>query len=325
MRILTILLLFFWILHSAVVQASNTIRVGVLQYGTLNWEMDVLDNINLPEQYELNIERVALGSPQALLVALQGGSVDVIINDWLWVARQKEVDRDFYFYPYSTAAGALVTRPEANIHTLADLRGKTIGIAGGATNKNWLLYRAFLKQQANLDLSADITVKFAAPPMLNALLMKGDLDAVINFWHYAAQLNAQGMKTLVTMPEVLAALNVKGQVPVLGWVFKKQWADENSESINRFLSMSVQARQHMKSNDAIWQTIPTFTQKFSAQVQPFLIDGYRNGIPDTFKQSQKLQIDSLFQLIKTHDSQQALTGSLGGLPDDIFWRHNSVR
>ncbi|WP_342805533.1 transporter substrate-binding domain-containing protein [Alteromonas sp. M12] len=325
MRVPTALVLFLVLLLSATAQASNTIRVGVLKYGTLNWEMDVLEKLQLAKQYNLEVERIPLGSPQALLVALQGGSIDVILNDWLWVARQKEANRDFYFYPYSTAAGALVTHPQSNIHELADLRGKTIGIAGGNTNKNWVLYRAFLKQQANLDLARDVTVKFAAPPMLNALIAKGDLDAVINFWHYAAQLNAQGMPSLVTMPEVLNALNVEGQVPVLGWVFKQQWADKNSETINLFLSMSAQARQLMKHDDDIWRQIPTFSKKYSAQVQPFLMDGYRQGIPDTFVQSQKVQIDALFQLIKANDSQHALTGNLGGLPDDIFWRHTRVR
>ncbi|MEP4889479.1 MAG: transporter substrate-binding domain-containing protein [Aliiglaciecola sp.] len=325
MRISSLLVLFLWLLFGTSVQANDTIRVGVLKYGTLNWEMDVLEKLKLAKQYNLNIERIPLGSPQALLVALQGGSLDVILNDWLWVARQKEAQRDFYFYPYSTAAGSLVTHPQANIKTLADLRGKTIGIAGGNTNKNWVLYRAFLKQQANLDLAQDVTVKFAAPPMLNALLAKGDLDAVVNFWHYAAQLNAQGMTSLVTMPEVLKALKVEGQVPVLGWVFKQQWADKNSETINRFLSMSAQARQLMKHDDEIWKQIPTFTQKYPEQVHPFLIEGYRQGIPDALAEAQKVQIDSLFQLIKANDSQQALTGNLGGLPDDIFWRHTRVR
>ncbi|MDO6694595.1 transporter substrate-binding domain-containing protein [Aliiglaciecola sp. 3_MG-2023] len=325
MRISTFLVVFLWLLFGAVAQANDTIRVGVLKYGTLNWEMDVLEKLQLAKHYNLKIERIPLGSPQALLVALQGGSVDVILNDWLWVARQKEAARDFYFYPYSTAAGALVTHPQAKIKTLADLRGKTIGIAGGNTNKNWVLYRAFLKQQANLDLAQDLKVKFAAPPMLNALLSKGDLDAVVNFWHYAAQLNAQGMTSLVTMPEVLEALKVEGQVPVLGWVFKQQWADDNKGAINRFLSMSAQARQRMKLDDDIWSQIPTLTQKYPAHVQPFLIDGYRQGIPDALAEAQKIQIDSLFQLIKANDSQQVLTGNLGGLPDDIFWRHSDVR
>lgn len=312
-------------LGSCAVQADNTIRVGVLQYGTLNWEMDVQELEQLPQQYGLNITRVPLGSPQALLVALQGGSVDVILNDWLWVARQKEAGRDFYYYPYSTAAGVLVTRPESNIRQLSDLRGKTIGIAGGNANKNWVLYRTFLKQQANLDLQNDLTVKFAAPPMLNALIQQGELDAVINFWHYAALLNAQGMDTLVTMPEVLSALDVKGEVPLLGWVFKKDWADANQQILNRFLSMSAQARQLMKSDDKIWHDIPSFTAKFSPQVQPYLIRDYRSGIPSQLNKQRYQQLDELFSLLRANDSKYALTGNLEGLPDDIFWYHSSAK
>ena len=64
------------------------IRVGVLKYGTLNWELDLAEANEFPAQYGFRLTRVALGSPQALSVALQGGAVDMIVGDWLWAARQ---------------------------------------------------------------------------------------------------------------------------------------------------------------------------------------------------------------------------------------------
>lgn len=299
--------------------AQNTVRVGVLQYGTLNWEMDVIEQLKLAEEHGLNIERVPLGSPQALLVALQGGKVDMIINDWLWVARQKEVGRDYYFYPYSTAAGVLVARPDANIHSIADLRGKRIGIAGGTANKNYVLYRAFLKARAGIDLPADTTLKFAAPPMLNALIEQGQLDAVINFWHYAAQLNAKGMTTLTTMSSVLDALHIKGDIPVIGWVFSQQWADNNQAALQTFLNASADARQRMKNDDTLWHNIPSFTRKFSDDVRPYLITAYRAGIPDVLEKDDRHQLQSLFSHLRANQDGNALTGTLTDLPDDIFW------
>lgn len=314
-----ILLVFACVFLTCSAMAQNTVRVGVLQYGTLNWEMDVIEQLKLADERELTIERVLLGSPQALLVALQGGKVDMIINDWLWVARQKEAGRNYYFYPYSTAAGVLVARPDANIHSLADLRGKRIGIAGGTANKNYVLYRAFLNARTGIDLPADTTLKFAAPPMLNALIEQGQLDAVINFWHYAAQLNAKGMTTLTTMSSVLDSLNIKGDIPVIGWVFSQHWADNNQATLQAFLSTSASARKRMKHDDTLWQRIPSFTSKFSGDVRPYLITAYRDGIADVLEKDDRYQLQSLFLHLRANQDGNALTGTLTDLPDDIFW------
>ena len=186
--------------------AKDVVRVGVLQYGTVNWEMQAIEHLGLQKNDDIQVEAIPLASTQALLVALQGGKVDVILNDWLWVARQKGLGREYRFAPYSSNGGQLVVRNNANIHSLSDLKGKTIGIAGGKTNKNWVLFKTFIQQQTGLILGKDIAVKFGAPPMLNALVKQGDLDGVLNFWHYAAQLNAEGMPTLLTMENLLQDL-----------------------------------------------------------------------------------------------------------------------
>ena len=149
-----------FLLFSGLTLAKETVRVGVLQYGTVNWEMQAIRNTGLQNNYDIQVEVVPLASTQALLVALQGGKVDVILNDWLWVARQKALSRDYRFAPWSTNGGQLVVRNDRNIHTLKDLKGKTLGIAGGKTNKNWVLYKAYIQQAAGLELGKDIQVKF---------------------------------------------------------------------------------------------------------------------------------------------------------------------
>lgn len=304
----------------AALSAGETLRIGVLQYGTLNWELDAIEQLKLANRYQLTIERVPKGSPQALLVALQGGAVDLIVNDWLWVARQQDEGRQYYFYPYSNAAGVLVTQPQSGIHSLSDLKGKTIGIAGGTANKNWILYRAFVAKQTGLDLAKDADLKFAAPPLLNALMEQGKLDAAVNFWHYAAQLNAKGMTTLATMGDVLQSYGLDADSPVLGWVFSKAFADTNEDIINRFLALSSDARNQLQTNDGLWRSLPSFTQHYSANVQPFLINAYREGIPKRHNADIATQLSALFSVLKTVDNQQAVTGNLAGLSHAIFWQ-----
>lgn len=117
------------VIYSPSLFAANTLRVGVLQYGTVNWEIQTIQARKLEQTYNLSLSVVPLSSPQALLVALQGDKVDVILSDWLWVIRQHEMGRDYRFSPYSTNAGHLVVNGQANIATLKDLKHKILGVA----------------------------------------------------------------------------------------------------------------------------------------------------------------------------------------------------
>ena len=173
------------------------------------------------------------GSKRATSVALQGGGADVIVTDWIWVSRQRAEGRDYAFAPYSLSVGALMVRPDSGIAELADLTGRKVGIAGGPVDKSWLLLQAYAKR-GGLDLAAAVEPTFGAPPLLNELMQRGDLPAVLNFWHYNARLKAAGMKELLPAVEILPALGVERPIPLLGWVFNRSWANENRDAVAGF-------------------------------------------------------------------------------------------
>ena len=62
-------------------ESSNTIKVGSLQYGSVNWELDLIKSMELDKKYGVNVEIVQLASKNAAAVALQGKSVDLIVTD----------------------------------------------------------------------------------------------------------------------------------------------------------------------------------------------------------------------------------------------------
>ncbi len=303
------------------VEAANAqhIRVGVLKYGTLNWEMDVIRRHKLASENGLKLEIVSLGSPQALLVALQGGAVDIIIGDWLWAARQYKYGRQYYFYPYSKAAGMLVVNPAIGVEKFQQLKGKTIGVAGGKVNKNWVLYRAYARQIKGIDLDEEADIKFAAPPLLNALMMNGRLDAVINFWHYSSELNEKGMTTLLTMQQILEELGVSKHVPLLGWLFKKEWGDKRQATVNAFFATSYSARKLMLESDKEWLEIELLSKNRSEQLRSRLRDDYRKGIPTRFGLEEKLAMNKLFSIVSIEGGKELTDGVLE-LPEQMFWK-----
>ncbi|MBU2978150.1 transporter substrate-binding domain-containing protein [Alteromonas sp. C1M14] len=300
--------------------AANELRVGILQYGTVNWEIQAIQERHLENAFNLSLSVVPLSSPQALLVALQGGKVDVILSDWLWVVRQKEMGRDYYFSPYSTNAGHLVVNNDAGIHALTDLKNKTLGVAGGRANKNWVLFRTYIKQTTGLVANQDYTVKFAAAPILNALMAQGELDGAINFWHYAAQLNAKGMPTLLTLQQLLANTGITQPVPMLGWVFSANFAQMHNATLKQFLAMSQEARKQLVRDDDLWQRLPAF-QRYPNAAHDTLKTQYRQGAVVSTPADFSANMEAIYQRLKANQGSDNITGSFTHLPNDLLWSY----
>ncbi len=135
-------------------QAADRLRLGVQKTGTFAWELAVIKAEGLDAKADLDLVVTELASTEAAKIALMGGSVDIILSDWLWVARERGLGSNLVFAPYSTALGAMMVAADSPVKTLDGLRGKTIGVAGGPLDKSWLLLRA-LAQRDGLDLKAE--------------------------------------------------------------------------------------------------------------------------------------------------------------------------
>ena len=121
-------------------RASVKVRVGVLKFGTVNWELDAMKRNGIDAKHGVDVEIIPFAGEDATGIALQGGSVDMIVTDWLWVSRQRAEGGSYVFAPYSTSVGAIMVPGDSPVQTLADLKGRTLGVAGGPLDKNWLLH-----------------------------------------------------------------------------------------------------------------------------------------------------------------------------------------
>ena len=69
--------------------------------------------------------------------------------------------------------------------------------------------------------------------------MQGELDAVLNFWHFCARLEANGFRRLIGADDAAKALGASGPVSALGYVFHDKWADENPDAAMGFVKASA--------------------------------------------------------------------------------------
>jgi NitT/TauT family transport system substrate-binding protein len=262
------------------IMAAEVVRVASLKSGTLNWELDVIKTHGLDAKNGIELQVVPVAGKQSADVMLMGGEADVILTDWIWVSQQRAAGKDFTFIPYSRQVGGVIVPKDSMAANLGDLKGKKIGVGGGATDKSWILLQAYAKQKHNMDLAKDAEPVFAAPPLINEKIDAGELDAAINFWHLAAKLKAKGMKEIVSVADAAQELGLDASVPLLGYVFSESWAKAHSRAVEGLAKASVEAKAIMKTSDEEWERLrPLINPADDAQLAA-LRDGFRAGIPD---------------------------------------------
>src|SRR6266480_4351249 len=203
--------------------ADDRIRLAVQRTGTLAWELDVIRTHGLDRKLDLAIDTVELASTEAGKIALKGGSADLMLSDWLWVARGRSLGDNLVFYPSSSTLGAVMVPAQSPIRVIIDLRGKKLAVAGGPLDKSWLLLQA-LARRGGLDLKRQATIVYGAPPLLSEKALQGEIDATLTFWNFCADLESKGFKRVVEMEHVMQALGAKGPVAIVGYSFEGGWA-----------------------------------------------------------------------------------------------------
>lgn len=302
-------------------QTPTEITVGTLENGTVSWELETIKarGLDTANGFTLNILPLA-GNP-ATQVAMQGGEVDTIVSDLLWVAQQRGAGADFVFLPYSTSVGGLMVGKDSPVQTLADLDGKQIGIAGGPVDKSWLILRAWSMRPdsptGGKDIGAMTTQVFGAPPMIQNALDSGEVAAAINFWHFQAKMEAAGARQILDINDAARDLGLDPATPLLGYVLRESWIKEHPDAARGLAKASAEAKAILAKDDAAWDALrPIMNAKDDAQFTA-LRDGWRAGIPA----SQKVDAaaaQKMFSVIAGLGGHE-LTGGLTELPQGMFW------
>lgn len=317
-NIAIVMLSALWLACAAGQAAAGTVRVGVLKFGTVSWELDVIKANGLDKAEGLDLEIVELANTGATTVALQAGAVDVIVTDWLWVTRQRTEGATFAFVPFSTSVGALMVPPNSTIAGLADLKGRKIGISGGPVDKSWLVIRALAQKRDGIDLDAVAEKVFGAPPLLNEEILSGRLDAVLNSWNFVAQLEAKGFKKVLGVEEAARQLGVAASVPLLGYVFDEVWADAHRDDLLALVHASRKAKDILAQSDAEWDRLRPLMKAQDDATFAALRDGFRRGIPAHWGEAERADAAKLFAIMAKLGGEE-LVGKGTELEPGTFW------
>lgn len=293
---------------------KTVIRIGVQAFGTVDWELAAVQD-NPQADFQLEIQHLA--NAEAGKIALQSGAVDMIVSDWIWVSRLRATGSDLTFYPYSNTSGALVVPKDSPIHSVKDLKGKRLGIAGGELDKNWLLLQA-LAGQEQLDLNTSIEKVYGAPPLINEQIKQNRVDAALTYWHFAARLEAEGYRQIIDGKGILKGLGIREDVPSLGYVFKQSWANDHKQAVNSFFNTGMQAKNQLCKSDAAWQKVIPLTKAEDAPTQTKLRQRYCEGGIEHWGEQEQLAAGRIYTMLRALSHNQ-LTGQSENLQPGTFW------
>jgi NitT/TauT family transport system substrate-binding protein len=305
-------------LRAGAVEAA-TVRLGVLKFGTVHWVADVIGRHALDRAHGFSLETVTLANTDAGRVALMAQAVNIAVSDWFFVASQRAAGTKLSFAPFSSASGGVMVPAGSPIRTLGDLGGRRLGVAGGPLDKSWLLVQAAARAGADIDLAAAARVDYGAPPLLNAKLRQGELDAVLTFWNFAARLEADGFREVIPVADCAKALDLPPHMSLVGFVFHEDWARQNLAAVSGFLAAVAEAERLLVTSEAEWQSLRPLMEAPDDAVFANLQQRFKDGLRQASDADQQLAAARLFDILLRTGGKRATNG-IEQLPEGIFWR-----
>ena len=292
----------------------SNFKIAVMKFGTVLWELETIKNYELDKKHNFNLEIIKLAGNTATRVAFQAKEADAIVADWIWVAVQRNKGKDYVFSPYSKAIGELLVPKNSEIVSLKDLKGKTIGIAGGPLDKSWIIFQAYTKSKLGFDIKKSTNQIFGAPPLIFKKALSNEIDAVINYWHYIAKLKSRGMRSIISVADTASELGLDKENPMLGYVFDLSLPKSVSK-MKKFISASNDAKIILGNEKKSWERIKPLMKVKSESDFEGLINGFRAGIPNA--PIDVAGITKMFNLINQSGGSK-LFGGIKELPKGLF-------
>ncbi len=259
--------------------AGAPLRLGSVKYGSLAWVIETIRALELDKKAGLEIDVVDVASNQAGPIALLANGADVIVSDWTWAMRQRALGEKLKFAPYSSALGSLVVPQDSDIKGIEDLKGKTLGVAGSAIDKSWILLRAYTQKAIGQDIARFAHPSFGAPPLLAEELRSGRIDANLNFWTHAARLTGSGFKEILTVGDIMKNLGIDPVPSLVGFIWKEDYEAAHGREVAMLLKVVEDANAVLATDDAAWERLRPLVKPASDGEFRAIIAAYRAGIP----------------------------------------------
>ena len=227
-----------------------TIRLGGLKGATSIGMVKLLDDAEKQKTFN-SYEFTMAGSADELTPKLLKGELDILA-----------VPANLGAILYNNSNGAvqmlavntlgvvyIVEKGGESVHSLADLKGKTIYATGKGSTPEYALH--YLLSQQGLELGKDVTVEWKSEPTEVVALMAAEEDALAMLpqpYVTVAQGQLSDLRVAVDLNEVWHSLDNGSQFVTAGLLVRKAFAEEHPGALSAFLEEYAASTRYVNEN-----------------------------------------------------------------------------
>jgi NitT/TauT family transport system substrate-binding protein len=210
----------------------------------------------------------------------------------------------------------ILVKPGSDIKDPKDLRGKDIGVFGGASGTTANMFIATLADQFGFDPRKDARIRYGAPTLLSNMLANGDIAAFVSNDPMTALELAAGRAVSIGELGELYAKRHNGYHPYAGALtVSDQFGREHPEAVNAFLGGWNEAVKLLQASPKLWQPLLNKQMKIDDPVAADLL--MKRFTPLWTATWTKANVDGEIEALKFMN-RTAGKGFLERIPDDAF-------
>jgi ABC-type nitrate/sulfonate/bicarbonate transport system substrate-binding protein len=158
----------------------QTLNLGV-NPGAQDLVTYVMQEQGFAEKHKLQLEVKSFQNPAALHAAIGQKAVDVGFGGLTAMATARQQGRGAMIFDVLTGpSNVVVTRADSDLETLADLRGRKLGIFGGRSSATFAIMSIVAKGKYGIDsLEDDVDIIEGPDAAVLGLLDEGNIDAAL--------------------------------------------------------------------------------------------------------------------------------------------------
>ena len=235
--------------------AADKVKVVALQ-GTQLFPVRIMQSRGLAAKYGIDMDVMEVASPPASYTAMQTGDVQVGFTGWIVSALLRE--KGFKLtnvYPMISYTNDVLVKEGSPIKSFADLKGKRVGLFGGANSATTWLYRLIIQKFYGFDAMKDSKVFFGAPPLLMGMVDRGDLDAALVLDPFISQMLETGAYRSIGELGSMWRQRMNQNPMLVAVTVNETWAKAHPDAMKRFLGAFRDALVYLRDTPDAWNDL----------------------------------------------------------------------
>ena len=233
-------------------KAADKVKVVALQ-GTQLFPVKIMQSKGIAAKHGIDMDLMVVASPQASYTAMQTGDIQIGFTGWIVIATLRE--KGFKLtnvYSMISYTNDVMVKEDSPIKSIADLKGRRVGLFGGPNTATTWLYRLIAERFYAFDPMKDSKIHFGAPPLLMGMIDRGDLDAVLVLDPFISQMLETGKyRSVGNLGEIWR--QKMNQNPMLVAVTVDEiWAKAHPDVVKRFVAAFREALIYLKDTPEAW-------------------------------------------------------------------------